>query len=188
MPDTQTLTLVVAAVVAGLVAVRLFWLLGRRTGFEPPPRQVQPPQAVPLPQPAVEQQTGSGNGLLEIQLADPGFDTPKFLAGAREAYSQIVNAFVRGDREALRPLLSPDVFAAFDGAIAARSEPPAALVKLNDARIVASALHGRTAEITLAFSAEFASGPVTDVWSFTRDLDSADPNWTLVATSGELPE
>jgi len=26
------------------------------------------------------------------------------------------------------------------------------------------------------------------VWTFSRDLDSADPNWTLVATSGELPE
>lgn len=183
MPDTQTLSLVVVAMIAGAVCFRLYWVLGRRTGHEPQPARPAPPPVLAADQPALP-----ANGMLDIQAADRDFDTAKFLDGARLAYAQIVTAFARGDVEALRPLLSPDVFAAFDGAIAARSEPPAALVKLNDARIVASALHGRTAEITLAFSAEFASGPVTDVWSFTRDLDSADPNWTLVATSGELPE
>jgi predicted lipid-binding transport protein (Tim44 family) len=53
-------------------------------------------------------------------------------------------------------------------------------------------LHGRNAEITAAFTAEFSGGDdkntVTDVWTFERNLDSTDPNWTLVATSGELPE
>ena len=36
--------------------------------------------------------------------------------------------------------------------------------------------------------AEFANGNVTDVWTFERNLDAADPNWTLIATSGDLPE
>ena len=66
------------------------------------------------------------------------------------------------------------------------------MLNLRDARIVGSALHGRTAEITVAFTAEFAGEAgrhdVTDVWTFERDLNAADPNWTLVATSGELPE
>ena len=44
------------------------------------------------------------------------------------------------------------------------------------------------AEITVAFSAEFASGNVNDVWTFERHLDSKDPNWLLVATSGDVPE
>jgi predicted lipid-binding transport protein (Tim44 family) len=35
---------------------------------------------------------------------------------------------------------------------------------------------------------KFASGNVTVVWSFARDLDSSDPNWTLVATSGDLSD
>ena len=46
----------------------------------------------------------------------------------------------------------------------------------------------RQAEVTVAFMAEFATGNVTDVWTFERNLDSSDPNWLLVATSGELPE
>ena len=63
-------------------------------------------------------------------------------------------------------------------------------VKLHDARIVglgAAWPHGR--DHASAFTAEFAGDAdkhdVTDVWTFERNLDSADPNWMLVATSGE---
>jgi predicted lipid-binding transport protein (Tim44 family) len=187
MPDSQTITLFAAAAIAGIVCFRLFTVLGRRTGQEPQapavPAPLTPPPTAPAAQPG-----SSGNGLLEIQLADRTFDTPKFLAGAREAYARIVTAFASGDRGALRPLLSPDVYAAFDAGISARTQAQPAFVKLHDVRIAGAALHGRTAEITLAFSAEFASGNVTDVWTFERNLASADPNWTLIATSGDLPE
>ena len=191
MPDSQTLVLFVAAMVAGVVCFRLYSVLGRRTGHEPPPQAVPAQASGALQPPAQPVQTS--NGILEIQLADNSFDTPKFLTGARQAYAQIVNAFVAGDRDTLRPLLSPDVFAAFDAGITARSAPPPALVKIADARISGSALHGRDAEITVTFTAEFASGTennnvVVDVWSFERNLDSTDPNWVLVATSGDVPE
>ena len=191
MLDSQTLVLFVAAMVAGGVCFRLYSVLGRRTGHEPPP-QAAPAQAPNALQPPA-QPVQTSNGILEIQLADNSFDTPKFLAGAREAYDLIVNAFVAGDRDTLHPLLSPDVFAAFDAGITARSAPPPALVKLSDACISGSALHGRDAEITVTFTAEFASAKednnvVIDVWSFERNLDSTDPNWVLVATSGDVPE
>ena len=187
MPDSQTLGLLIAAMVAGVICFRLYTVLGRRTGHEPTPQTVPQPQPATLPQPA-PQIAPSSNGLLEIQLADRAFDAPKFLAGARAAYARIVIAFAKGERDELRPLLSPDVFAAFDAGITARTEPAAAFVKLHDARISGAALHGRQAEVTVAFMAEFATGNVTDVWTFERNLDSADPNWLLVATSGELPE
>jgi len=188
MPDSQTLGLLVAAMVAGIICVRLFTLLGRRTGHEPPrPQSLAQPRPAALPQPPQEV-APSSNGLLDIQLADRGFDTPQFLTGAREAYARIVTAFANGDRAQLRPLLSPEVYTAFDAGITGRSEPPAAFIKLQDARISGSSLHGRHAEITVTFIAQFASGNVTDVWTFERNLDSADPNWVLVATSGELPE
>ena len=185
MPDSQTLVLLVAAMVAGGICFRLYTILGRRTGHEAPPRSAPFPSALPQPAPQI---APSSNGLLDIQLADPKFDAPKFLAGARTAYTQIVGAFAAGDRTTLRPLLSPDVFAAFDAGITARTEAPAVLVKLSDAHIANSALHGREAEITVAFTAEFANGSVNDVWTFARNLDSTDPNWVLVATSGDVPE
>jgi predicted lipid-binding transport protein (Tim44 family) len=187
MPDSQTLGLVVAAMVAGIICFRLYAVLGRRTGHEPSPQPAPIARPASLPQPA-QPSAPTANGLLDIQLADRSFDTPKFLAGAREAYSRIVTAFIQGNREELRPLLSPDVFAAFDAGIKARTEPAAALVKLQDARITGSALHGRSADITVAFTAEFATGTIVDVWTFERNLESADPNWVLVATSGDLPE
>jgi predicted lipid-binding transport protein (Tim44 family) len=185
MPDSQTLGLVVAAMIAGAICVRLYWVLGRRTGNEQ-----QPAAATPAPPPvmAAAQPALPANGMLDIQAADRDFDTAKFLDGARLAYTQIVAAFVQGDVEALRPLLSPDVLAAFEAGIAGRGEAPLPLIRLADARIVAASLHGTLAEITLAFTAEFSNGTTTDVWTFSRHTDAADPNWTLVATSGDLPE
>jgi predicted lipid-binding transport protein (Tim44 family) len=187
MPDSQTLGLLIAAMVAGIICFRLYTVLGRRTGHEPPPQSAPASLPASRPQSAAEP-APSSSGLLDIQLADRDFEGPKFLAGAREAYARIVTAFAKGDRTELRQLLSPDVFAAFDAGITARTSPPADFVKLHDARIAGSALHGRQAEITVAFTAEFTSGTVTDVWTFERNLDSADPNWVLVATSGDLPE
>ena len=188
MPDSQTLGLLVAAMVAGVICFRLYTVLGRRTGHEPPPQPMPAPRPASLPQPVAETAPAPSNGMLDIQLADRDFDAPKFLAGAREAYTRIVTAFAAGDRAELKPLLSPEVYAAFDVGITSRDQPSAAFVKLHDARIAGSALHGRMAEITVSFTAEFASGTVIDVWTFERNLDSADPNWVLVATSGELPE
>ena len=185
MPDSQTLGLVAAAMIAGVICVRLYWVLGRRTGNEP---QAAPPSPATPPVMAAPQAALPANGMLDIQAADRDFDTARFLDGARQAYVQIVAAFTQGDREALRPLLSPDVMAAFEAGIADRGEAPAPLVRLADARIVSASLEGRHAEITVAFTAEFSGGATTDVWTFARSVDSTDPNWTLVATSGDLPE
>jgi predicted lipid-binding transport protein (Tim44 family) len=183
MPDSQTLGLVIAAAVAGALCFRLYWVLGRRTGAEPAAVTAAPAAAgLPAIEPA------GGNGLLDIQAADRDFDTQKFLAGAREAYGLVVNAFAKGDREALAPLLSPDVLAAFEAAIVARTAPPAEFIKLTEARVSAAALTGKHAEITVTFDALFSNGALTDVWTFARDLDATDPNWVLVGTSGDVPE
>ena len=186
MPDSQTLGLFIAAMVAGFICFRLYTVLGRRTGHEPPPQAAPSPIAGALAKP-MPPSTPSSSGLLDIQLADRAFNTPKFLIGAREAYAQIVTAFASGDRDTLRPLLAPDVFTAFDAGITARTVPAAAFVKLHDARVVGAALEGRSAEITVAFTAEFASGTVIDTWTFERNLDSTNPNWVLVATSVDSP-
>ena len=187
MPDTQTLGLLIAAMIAAAVCFRLYTVLGRRTGNETAPQPKPSPLAPPPAQP-VDAPVASSSGLLDLQLADPGFDTAKFLAGARDAYARIVTAFAAGDRAALRPLLSPEVYAAFDAAISGRTAPAPVFSKLTDARIAGSSVNGRHADITVAFVAEFSTGPVSDVWTFERNLDASDPNWLLVATSGDAPQ
>lgn len=198
MPDSQSLGLLIAATLAGIICFRLYWVLGRRTGHEPPPQsQAKPsPLSAPPPQPApvthdapqtLDATPPSADGLLDIQLADRSFDTSRFLGGAREAYKMILDAFLRGDREALRPLLAPDVMAAFEEAIKTRETPPDPMTRLLDAKIVNAQMEGRLAEITVAFNAEFPHGAITDVWTFSRSVDSTDPSWHLITTAGDMP-
>lgn len=196
MPDSQSLGLLIAATLAGIICFRLYWVLGRRTGHEPQqePQAKPSPLSAPPPQPAAAEaleaqgaEPVSANGLLDIQLADRNFDTTKFLGGAREAYKMILDAFMRGDREALRPLLAPDVMAAFEEAIKTREAAPDPLQRLIGAKIVNAQMEGRQAEITVAFNAEFPHGTITDVWTFSRSVDSTDPSWHLITTAGDMP-
>jgi predicted lipid-binding transport protein (Tim44 family) len=147
-------------------------------------------------------------GLVAIKLADRSFETEHFLSGARQAYELIVTAFAKGDRATLRPLLNDDVYKAFDGAISARESAKETVaftfVGFKDAKIAEASLTNRIADVTVAFGAQFISATtsetgtviegdpksvreVTDVWTFNRDTRARDPNWTLVATSGDLP-
>jgi predicted lipid-binding transport protein (Tim44 family) len=202
MPDAQLIEILIAAMVAGVVLFRLYTILGRRTGHEPQSQdRVASPLAgsalrpVPTDRPAEPQ----ARSLFDIQLADPSFETGHFLNGARAAYEIILKAFAAGDRGGLKPLLSDEVYKAFDAEITARgSAPPAeTLAGLTDARIVEAALAGQTAEITVSFRAQFAPGSptsstlaqrdVTDVWTFARQIGASNPTWTLIATSGALP-
>jgi len=195
MPDTQVLEILILAMIAGFILFRLYSVLGRRTGHEPPPRQQgRLPGSEPVPQPPAPpsepSRQGGGKGLLDIQLADRNFDAGHFLSGARLAYEQILDAFQKGDRASLKPLLSDEVFTAFDAAITARgTEPGPALTSLKDARITEASLNGTMAEITVAFTASFSDArDVTDIWTFARRITDENPNWLLTATGGDAPE
>jgi predicted lipid-binding transport protein (Tim44 family) len=224
MPNAQYLEILILAVIAGVILFRLYTVLGRRTGHEPPPQepfrlsgsepQTSPKETAPketlLPPPnrGGDQAPPSdpvARGLFDIKLADRTFETDHFLAGAKSAYETIVTAFAKGDRAALKPLLSAEVYAAFEQVIAAREVKNAhvefTFVGFKDVKIVHAALKARTAEVTAAIGAQFISATldaagqvvegdtksvrdVTDVWTFCRDVKARDPNWTLVATSG----
>jgi predicted lipid-binding transport protein (Tim44 family) len=194
MPQSQWIIVLVAAGVALVVLVRLFMVLGRKSGTEfpsvPPSGPVTRDLPVAAPPPP---QKLDAPGLFELQMADKSFDAEKFLAGARSAYGQIVTAFQKGDTMALKPLVSPDVLEGFSAAIAARGEGPQRFhfSAVREAAIEHAAVQNGMMEITVRFDAAFetaeavgAPHEVTDHWTFTRAVKSSDPNWTLVATSG----
>lgn len=212
------------AVVAVFIAARLRSVLGRRTGHErqrPPRIQPQPAPAsgeaadkiVPLPDRrrppaeeapiAAEAAPGLKDGLTRIRLADPSFDLDAFLQGARAAFAMIVEAFAKGDKAALEPLLAPPVYQSFAAAIDERQRQgrtlETELVALKGAEVAAADLDGRLARVTVRFTSEQinctrdASGEVVegdpsavetvvDLWTFQRDVASRDPNWALVET------
>ena len=194
MSQSQWIPLLVAAGVAVAVLVRLFMVLGRKSGTELPPVPAGAPAAPGAPAPQPPPQKLDAPGLFELQMADKSFDAEKFLAGARSAYGQIVTAFQKGDVTALKPLVSPDVLEGFSAAIAARGEGPQRFhfSAVRDAAIEHAAVQNDVMEITVRFDATFetaeavgAPHEITDRWTFTRTAKSSDPNWTLVATSGE---
>ena len=199
MPDSQLIGILIAAMVAGVILFRLYTVLGRRTGHEPQQQQAAPKSSAPSPlrapsAPEAPPPEGAcARGLLDIELADASFDRDHFLKGARSAYEIIQKAFADADRLALRPLLSDEVYAAFEREIAARQNGGAAPDRMSgiiDARIVGATLEGKLADITVAFRANFATPDgsqhdVVDHWSFARSIGAPDPNWALVATAGE---
>jgi predicted lipid-binding transport protein (Tim44 family) len=221
MLDTPMLEILLAAVVAGIVLFRLYMVLGRRTGHENPPpeqyrRQTAPsgdnvvaiPDRSAVRPGAVSEKPADGvaAALLDIKLADRKFESDHFLSGARSAYEIIVTAFAAGNRQTLRPLLSDEVYAAFDGVIHGHEERKEKVdftfVGFSDAKITHAELKNRVAEITVTFAAKYISTTaspdgsivegdpkavreVTDIWTCARDTGARDPNWTLIATSGE---
>jgi predicted lipid-binding transport protein (Tim44 family) len=213
--------LILFAMVAAFLVLRLRSVLGRRTGFERPPQAERGPdlrgpraiegeaQEVPAaPQPGTgrrvvpDPRTPVGQALLRIRGVDPQFDPTVFLQGAEGAFRMIVEAFVGGDRQTLRALLSEETANGFEQAITAREAAGETqrteLRAVHETAIEGADLRGTVADITVRFVTEqvnmtlardgsVAAGSesvteLTDIWTFQRDLRSEDPTWKLVGT------
>lgn len=143
------------------------------------------------------------DALQEIVVADPSFDPRGFLSGASLAYEMIVTAFAAGDRQTLRPLLSPEVLEGFEAAITAREEAgqtmTTTLIGIDKIAVTEAALKGETARVTTRIDSQMITATydadgalvdgdpnkvadVVDVWTFERKVTARDPNWVLVAT------
>ena len=213
----QYFDIILFAMVAGFLVLRLRSVLGRRTGnerrrdlFLRRPRSVSDKLPIPAePNPVVVTPPAAPvdpvtQGVSQIRRADPSFDPPSFLDGARVAFEMIVTAFASGNKAALRPLLSDEVHQQFVAAIdernAGRETLETKIQRLESSEIIGAELSGRTAQVTVklvsqqinvmrAIDGSIVDGDPqrptekTDYWTFARDTRSADPNWVLVATS-----
>ena len=188
---------IILAALAAVILYQLYATLGRRVGRQPEDAPAVVPASAPtrdLRAPEISGEALSGLAALRARQAD--FDIGHFLSGARQAYEMIVKAFAAGDRETLRPLLSPDVMANFEAAIAAReaagrtekaeflAPPRTDLDSLAVEGDVAKAVVRILAEVrTRSTSAEGEAVDdrrTADLWTLQRDLKSKNPNWTLV--------
>ena len=169
MTGALPIDLILFAMVAAFLVLRLRSVLGRRTGFERPPGEAAPGGAQPVPARDAElpppAQAGAaarslpdarspvGQALASIRAADPAFDPAVFLNGAEAAFRMIIQAFAAGDRETLRNLLSDESFAGFDQAITARElageTQRTELRAINGLAIEEAELRGTVADITL---------------------------------------
>ncbi|HEX8585152.1 MAG TPA: Tim44/TimA family putative adaptor protein [Allosphingosinicella sp.] len=177
----MTIEIVLLAMLALFVGLRLYSVLGRRTGHEQQPilrpaeTAVGGEPVVPQADTVPERPETSGMvfedraaiGIRAIATADPSFDVGRFVEGGQAAYRMILEAFWKGDREDLRHLAGTDVFASFEAAIAEREAAGHTLdnrlVLIERAVIQDARLVGRTAEIDMRFDADIAA--------VTRDKD-----------------
>ena len=169
---------VLLAMIAAFLAMRLYMVLGKRTGHEQalPPKPAAdrvPTAALPRTLDAVADAPmratdGKADaGLRAISAASPGFDVVEFLDGAKQAYTMILEAYWKGDEDTLGWLAEPEVAQAFGEAIKARTEAGHVLdnrlVTIDRATIESASATGGVVRIAVRFDADIAS--------VTRDKD-----------------
>ncbi|MFC7475161.1 Tim44/TimA family putative adaptor protein [Dankookia sp. GCM10030260] len=183
------LDLILFAMVAAFLVLRLRSVLGRRTGFERPPapeprapgydpraartldgvaEEVRPaPAKSGTRQVIPDARTAPGAALGRIAAADRSFTPEGFLAGAEGAFRMIVAAFAAGDRQTLQALLSEQTYAGFEQAITAREQAGeqqrTEIRAVHEMGIETAELRGNIAEIVVRF--------VTDQVNMTTGRD-----------------
>lgn len=186
----MTVEIVVLAMIAAFLGLRLYSVLGRRAEHEEEPirgnfdaprpgapaaapapldtdrhplNQALRPREIASAAPEVE------NGLRDIAAADRLFDTRNFLTGAQAAYGMILEAFWRGDKDELAQLCDSDVYGGFVAAIDARAAAGEVmdnrLVRVERAEITAASYQAPFARVTVRFAADIAA--------VTRDASGA---------------
>jgi predicted lipid-binding transport protein (Tim44 family) len=152
---------------------------------------------------AAEPESPLNAAFAEIFNADQSFHPGKFIEGAQMAFEMILKAFTDGDGKTLNTLLSPEVYENFAGAIRARelanNIQETTLVGIQSAEIIDAELDGSDAIITVKIvsdqinatrdeNGDLVDGDpnavteITDIWIFSRDTTSSNPNWALIAT------
>ncbi|MBC2666938.1 Tim44 domain-containing protein [Novosphingobium flavum] len=146
----MTVEVIILAMIAAFLGLRLYSVLGRRAEHEEEtiqgrmdgrgpvidgkanerganPAQRLPERAATTAAPVRPRELPgvlpvAERGLRDIATADRRFDAMLFLQGARGAYRMILEAFWRGDKDQLAQLCDRDVYQGFLAAIAAREE------------------------------------------------------------------
>lgn len=180
MQGSGLLEILLLAMVAGFLVLRLHRVLGRRTGHQPPPDRfprevddsgdtvIQMPDRTrdgeeagddeagppPPPRPAA----GEPSGMTQIKIADPDFREGEFIEGARMAFEMILESFADGDKKRLKSLLGSAVYDGFAAEIDRREKAgerlETTLVSFVLADIVNAEMAGRKARLTVKFMTE----------------------------------
>jgi predicted lipid-binding transport protein (Tim44 family) len=194
LPDFEVIQILFLAAIAAVVLYQLYATLGRRVGRQPEDAAVT---ANPGSGPVVAGSQGElgSEGLAALKSRQPDFDPNRFLAGARGAYEQIVKAYAEGDRETLKPLLSPEVMANFEQAMVVRetagrtekvefmTAPRLDLESVDVVGDLAKAVVRILAEVRTRTKDERGEGVddrrTAELWTFEREVAANDPNWRL---------
>ena len=214
----QFIDIIIFAVIAVLLVLRLRSVLGQRTGYEQPQDESRvnrfedtenDNKPIPLHPKAADDAPVGLHGLDAMRKIDRSFKEKEFLDGASGAFGMILTAYAEGDLTTLKRLLGFDLLESFTASIQARAKAKESLVitldDIREASILNISIIDQLASITVHFHSvqtriakdendevieadESGAREFTDIWTFERDLTLSDPNWKLVETESESAE
>ena len=191
----EYIDIILLAMIAGFIFLRLRGILGKRTGFDgKTPAQFQEV----LKNVNLETKTNKNNEFDEKAQNE-------FLSGAKIAYETIITDFSDNDNKIIKskPLLSEKIYNQFDQALKERDKrghfAEITFIGINSAKIKDHKKIDKVLQVTVDFVGEIitcirdkdkkiVSGnpdkikKIYDTWVFSRDIRSNNPNWQLVDT------
>ena len=190
----EYIDIILLAMIAGFIFLRLRGILGKRTGFD----GKAPPQFDKILKEAVAKQAPKQETVDENAQKE-------FLNGAKIAYETIITDFSDNDNKLTtsKPLLNNEIYNQFNDALKERSQrghyAEITFIGINSAIIKEHKKIDKILNVTVDFIAEvitcikdkdkkIISGDpekikkIYDTWVFSRDITSANPNWQLVNT------
>ena len=189
----EYIDIILLAMIAGFIFLRLRGILGKRTGFE----GKAPTQFKEVINNLKTQDTKKINDKFDDQAQK------EFLKGAKIAYETIITDFSDNDNKITtsKPLINNDIYNQFNEALKERSSKghraDITFIGVNSAVIKEHKKIGKILNVTVNFIAEvitcikdkdnkIVSGDpekikkIYDTWVFSKDVTSANPNWMLV--------
>ena len=191
----EYIDIILLAMIAGFIFLRLRGILGKRSGFDgKTPQQFE----------KFLKKVNVEKNDISIKNFDEKAQK-EFLSGAKLAYETIITDFSDGDNKliASKPLLSKKIYDQFKGALKERDEKgytaEITFIGVNSAEIKEHKKIDEFIEVTVNFVSEIItcikdknkkiiSGDpekikkVYDTWTFSRDIKSNNPNWLLIET------
>ena len=192
----EYLDIILLAIIAGFIILRLRGILGRRTGHEKKDFGDLFGKKV----------TQSGSEKKVVNLSSSKLDDAtkeQFIKGAKAAYEMIITSFAKGDKKTLKPLLNKEIYKNFSDEIDNRKKEnlksELTFVGVKSAEIKNFEKKDNIYTFTVNFVSEIITckkdknnkvvegnpdiiKTVKDVWKFSKNMWSSNPNWYLVET------
>tara|TARA_B100000378_G_scaffold153961_1_gene124231 strand:+ start:52 stop:651 length:600 start_codon:yes stop_codon:yes gene_type:complete len=189
--------IILLAMFAGFIILRLRNILGRRTGHQAKPINKYFPKEMEILK-DIENNEAIKTGNVNEEAKK------QFLKGAKIAYEQIIISFAKGDKKALKSLLEKNLFNRFSEVIDERKnkeiKSETTFIGIKSAKISEFKKIENIYKVTVNFVSEIITcvkdknnqiiegnsdtiKTVNDVWKFSKNMWSQDPTWYLVDTS-----
>ena len=193
------LDIILLAMLAGFIVLRLRNILGRKTGHQEKPINKYVPRGLKVME-DIENNEAIKTGKIDENAKK------QFLKGAEVAYEQIITSFAKGDKKSLKPLLEKEIFNRFSEVIDERENKKlkfeTTFIGLKSSKILEFKKMENIYKITVNFVCEIITcvkdknnqviegnpdtiKTVNDVWRFAKNMWSQDPTWYLVDTSNK---